>query len=107
MVQSARRIFSALLLVSVALLAFSFITAGSSQCPSIYVCLANISLFNPSLSVSISTPDRAPVAGMGIDFSILNEVLRVVSIYALLIAVIVLIVLEAIELHYLKLLFRH
>ena len=104
MVRSSRRIFSTLFLVAVFSLGFSLVATDSPGCSSPFACLADISLFNPELRTSQSTPETVAPIGLVLDFATINEVLRVVGVYALLISIAALIVLEGVEVHYLKLL---
>ena len=84
---------------SASLFLINVVMSDSFHCAP-FKCLAAISLFEPEFTVSVSTPASVPFDA--IEFPIITETIRLVSIYALLMGVLLLIVLELQELRYLK-----
>ncbi len=102
MLSSIRNIASSILFISILSLAFSFAAILVTRCDEASNCAAAISLYKTNVTNSQSTAQTATAAGLP-TFEGIVEVMQVVSAYGLLFSVAILIVLEARELHYLKL----
>lgn len=113
MLHSLRRIADTLLALGVLSLSISMLSSVSIECGmGESGCLASVltaSFTKPDYSIahlsSPATAETTPIVGnleKGVTLSELNTAVQLVSAYALLIAVLVLIGLECLELHYIR-----
>lgn len=110
MINSTRRIASTLLLLGAGLLVINFLTTNQSECGnSCFGAFLPLAL-QPDVSVMSnpnSTLDVVPTGEAVMKKWISKEAIRLTSSYALVVGILVLIVLEFFELHYLKILTPH
>jgi hypothetical protein len=106
MMNSMRRVGVALVLSGFMFLSLGLFSMDIVQCPSVFSCLAAVSLYEPEFMATQSTPENIS-SEQFFNFSFTSEAVRLVSIYALLLGVVILIILEMLELRYLTFLFRN
>lgn len=116
MLRSIRRIGNVLLMVSVLSLSLSMLSSVSALCAQggtdcFAAAFSALGEVNPEYTWSAQTAESTPTHGTGLIGETASvdvwTVFQIVSGYTLLIAVLILIVLECLELHYLRKLFHY
>ena len=107
MTESIRRVTSTLFILATLVAGITLITGSAVNCPVGTSCLGAVFSFSETsetipLNINETTDSVADTAHGVSDFFLINSIIQSVSIYLLMTAAVVLIVLEIKELHYLK-----
>lgn len=104
------------MVVSLLILGFTFVSNVVISCASGMPCVAGvmssyleiglIEKLDFDFKSAMSTQATLPQSATGIDFSLFNDFLKTVGVYAFALALIALLLLEIKELHYLKLIYE-
>ena len=103
MIGSIRRITLTVFVITIVALVAGVFSTDFSFCANVVKCVANVSLYSIDATTHAQSTSQL-LTDTRFDWKLFNEVMRVISLYAVLASLLILISLEFFELHFLKIL---